>query len=120
MNKLHELNQHGQAVWLDFIRRSLLTSGELHHLVEQGVRGMTSNPSIFKAAIADSADYDEAIQELVAQGYSVYEIDEALALEDIGQAADTLRPVYDEDRRSGRLYQPGGQPGPGPRHRRDD
>jgi len=96
MTKLHELNQAGQALWFDFIRRSLLTSGELKDLVAQGVRGVTSNPAIFEKAIAGSNDYDEDIERLARAGNSVEQIYEALALDDIRRAADVLRPVYDE------------------------
>lgn len=95
MTKLHELAQLGQAIWLDYIRRSHTRSGALKDLVAQGVRGMTSNPAIFEKAIAQSSDYDEALQTLVAEGQSSGEIYEALALEDIGEAADVLRDVYD-------------------------
>ena len=93
--KLHELNNLGQAIWLDFIRRSFLASGGLDNLVAQGLRGVTSNPSIFEKAIAGSDDYDDDLRDLVEAGKSVDEIYEALALEDIRRAADALRPVYD-------------------------
>ena len=96
MTKLHELTELGQSIWYDNIRRSLLDSGDLQALVTAGVRGVTSNPSIFEKAIAGSADYDEALGELVTQGKSVEEIYEALVLDDIQRAADVLRPVYDE------------------------
>ncbi|MBN1148013.1 MAG: bifunctional transaldolase/phosoglucose isomerase [Anaerolineales bacterium] len=93
---LHELNNLGQSIWLDYIRRSLLVSGELDDLVAQGLRGVTSNPSIFEKAIAGSNDYDDDLRALVEAGKSVDEIYEALALEDIRRAADALRPVYDQ------------------------
>ncbi len=96
MSKLHELHDLGQAIWLDFIRRELISSGGLQELVDQGVRGVTSNPSIFEKAIAGSADYDQELPALVEAGLSVEEIYEALAFEDIGRAADVLRPLYDE------------------------
>jgi transaldolase/glucose-6-phosphate isomerase len=95
MTKLHELNDLGQSIWFDNISRALLDSGELQELVESGVTGVTSNPSIFEKAIAGSADYDEAMGELVTQGLDEIEIYETLALADIQRAADTLRPVYD-------------------------
>ena len=95
MSKLHELAKLGQSIWLDYIRRALLDSGELQALVDAGVTGITSNPSIFEKAIAGSADYDEALGELVTQGLSPTELYETLALEDIQRAADILRPVYD-------------------------
>jgi transaldolase len=96
MTKMHDLAELGQAVWLDYIRRSFTASGELGALVEQGLRGVTSNPSIFDKAIAGSDDYDEAFGKLIEAGCSVEEIYEALVIEDIQGAADTLRPVYDQ------------------------
>ncbi len=96
MSKMKQLANMGQAVWLDFIRRSFLKQGELKALVEQGLRGVTSNPSIFEKAIAGSDDYDEALEKLASEGKSAMEIYEALAIEDIRNAADDLRPVYDE------------------------
>jgi len=95
MTKLDQLADLGQAIWLDFIRRSLITSGELQSLVDEGLRGMTSNPTIFDKAIADSDDYDPALEQLVAEGSSVDETYEALAFDDIQRATDVLRPVYD-------------------------
>ncbi len=96
MTKLHELATLGQAIWFDYIQRSILTSGELQNLVDQGVRGVTSNPSIFEKAIAHSTDYDDDIRSLVKTGKSVEEIYETLAMDDIRHAADILRPLYDE------------------------
>jgi len=87
--------EQGQAIWLDFIRRSFSISGELGILVEQGLRGVTSNPSIFEKAIAGSEDYAADLGELVEAGKSDNEIYEALTLNDIQLAADILRPVYD-------------------------
>ena len=95
MNKLDQLAELGQSIWLDFIRRSLITSGELQELVDGGLRGMTSNPTIFDKAISGSDDYDGALRGLVTGGGTVQEIYEALAMEDIRLAADVLRPVYD-------------------------
>jgi len=95
MSKLAELEKLGQSVWFDFIRRSLITSGELQKLIAKGVRGITSNPAIFEKAIAGSDDYDEDIKRLSQADKSVVEIYEALAFEDIGRAADLLRKVYD-------------------------
>jgi transaldolase/glucose-6-phosphate isomerase len=96
MTRLHELNRLGQSIWYDNIRRALLDSGELARLIEAGVSGVTSNPSIFEKAIAGSTDYDDALRELVDAGKTVDEIYEALALDDIGRAADLLRPIFDE------------------------
>ncbi len=95
MTKLHELNKLGQSIWFDNIRRALLDSGELQELVESGVTGVTSNPSIFEKAMAGSTDYDEAMGDLATQGLNASELYETLALEDIQRAADILRPVYD-------------------------
>jgi transaldolase/glucose-6-phosphate isomerase len=96
MSKIHELSQMGQAIWIDFIRRSFITSGELQKWVDLGVRGITSNPTIFEKAIAGSSDYDRALRLLARAGKAVSEIYEALAMEDIRMAADILRPVYDQ------------------------
>ena len=96
MTKLHELAELGQSIWLDYISRSLIASGELQKLVDQGLRGVTSNPSIFEQAIAGSADYDEDLNRLVRDGKSVAEIYEDLAMADIRSAADILRPVYEK------------------------
>ena len=95
MTRLNELSDLGQAVWLDYIRRAFLTSGQLQEWVDRGLSGVTSNPSIFEKAIAGSADYDADLQPLVQVGRTAEEIYEALALEDIRLAADILRPVYD-------------------------
>ncbi len=95
MSKLNELEKLGQSIWYDYIRRSFLTSGELQSLIDIGLRGVTSNPSIFEKAIAGSADYDQDLKRLVKEDKPVEQIYEALALEDIAQAADLMRPVYD-------------------------
>lgn len=95
MSKLIELEKLGQSVWFDFIRRSLITSGELQALIDKGVRGITSNPAIFEKAIAGSNDYDEAIKELIKTGKSINEIYESLVIEDISMAADLLKNIYD-------------------------
>ena len=94
MSRLHELYALGQSVWLDNIRRALITSGELADLLDAGIMGVTSNPSIFEKAIAGSADYDEAIVPLTAKGLSVAAIAETLAIDDIQRAASVLRPVF--------------------------
>ena len=75
MTKLHDLyTQQGQSVWIDYIRRQFILDGGLQAAVDEGVRGVTSNPAIFEKAIAHSDDYDEQIQALVAEGKSVEEI----------------------------------------------
>lgn len=96
MTRIHDLARQGQAIWLDYIRRSFLDAGGLQDYVDKGVRGVTSNPSIFEQAIAGSDDYDAAMRGLIESGMTVIEIYEALALDDIRQAADTLRPVYNQ------------------------
>ena len=95
MTKLTELAKLGQAIWLDYIRRSFITTGELQALIEKGLRGVTSNPTIFDKAIAGSTDYDEDLRRLVKGGTSDADIYEELVLDDIGRTADTLRPVYE-------------------------
>ncbi|MGA2482351.1 MAG: transaldolase [Candidatus Acidiferrales bacterium] len=98
VNPLRALQQYGQSVWLDYIRRDLLTSGELKRLIEEdGLRGMTSNPTIFDKAIGGSADYDGALRAAIAAepGLSTKALFERVAMEDIRMAADALRPVYD-------------------------
>jgi transaldolase len=99
MNPLKELLAQGQSVWLDYIRRDLLRTGELKRLVEEdGVRGVTSNPTIFEKAIDGSTDYDDALRGLLAKTpkTDVGNLYERLAIEDIQMAADVLRTVYDE------------------------
>ncbi|MGH9325886.1 MAG: bifunctional transaldolase/phosoglucose isomerase [Terriglobia bacterium] len=101
MNNLNALEQLGQAVWLDFIRRSLITSGELKKLVEEdGATGVTSNPSIFEKAIVGSTDYTAALDELYGKGETdPMRIFEGVAIPDIQAAADVFRPVYEKTRR---------------------
>ena len=95
-NPLRVLNSLGQSVWFDYIRRIELTSGHLKALIDvDGVSGVTSNPSIFEKAIAGSNDYDEAIRKLVEEGKETPAIFESLEVEDIQNAADLFRPVYD-------------------------
>lgn len=99
-NPLKSLLDYGQSVWLDYIRRSLMTSGELKRLIdEDGLRGMTSNPAIFEKAIAGSTDYEGELSELITQDLDAKQIYEKLAIHDIQNAADALRPVYDQSRR---------------------
>ena len=96
-NPLFELYEAGTSVWLDYIRRSLMTSGELKRMIEDdAVVGMTSNPTIFEKAIGGSSDYDEALKTLVASGRSDEEIMLSLIVEDIQMAADVLKPVYEQ------------------------
>ncbi len=97
-NPLQQLHDVGQSIWLDYIRRSLITSGELDRMIaEDAITGITSNPSIFEKAIGGSSDYDEALNALIrADGKKTAgELFEALAVEDIQAACDKLRPIYD-------------------------
>lgn len=97
---LRGLQELGQSVWLDYIRRDLVASGELQRLVDEGgVTGVTANPSVFEKAILESTAYDDAVNALARLGSrhakAVYE---ALAIADIQAAADILRPTYDHTR----------------------
>jgi transaldolase/glucose-6-phosphate isomerase len=99
-NPLRTLLECGQSVWLDYIRRDLITSGKLKRLIEEdGLRGITSNPAIFEKAIAESSDYDDILKELASRR----ELDatarfEQIAIRDIQDAADLLRPVYESSK----------------------
>ncbi len=95
---LHEVAELGQSVWLDTISRDLILSGGLERWIEQGVVGVTTNPSIFEQAIANTKDYDGEIAEMAREGRSAAEIYEALTLREVGAAADILRPVHDSTR----------------------
>jgi transaldolase len=86
----------GQSVWLDDMRRGMTRSGELETMVAAGLRGMTSNPTIFEHAIAASSDYDEALMDFAASGMSDREVFDALMIQDVQEAADVFRPVYEE------------------------
>jgi transaldolase len=94
-NNIQRLARLGQSIWLDNIERRLLTSGGLDALIFEGLLGMTSNPTIFEKAIGGSADYDESVTRLARSGAGSEEICEALFVEDVGLAADRVRPVYD-------------------------
>src|SRR3984893_16359975 len=98
MNPVKALENHGQSVWLDFLARGFVTKGDLQRLINtDGVKGVTSNPSIFEKAIGSSDEYDGAIGQALKKGdRSVAELFEQLAVEDIQHAADVLRPVYDQ------------------------
>lgn len=97
MNPVRELQNHGQAIWLDFLARGFIINGDLKQLIDtDGLRGVTSNPSIFEKAIGSSDEYDDAIVRLMKNGdRSVADLYEQLAIEDIQHAADVLRPIYD-------------------------
>ena len=96
-NPLKRLEALGQSIWLDYIRRDLMSSGGLRRLIEEdGLRGMTSNPSIFEKAITGSHDYDTDIRALALEGRGVQAIYEALGVQDVQSAADEFRPLYDK------------------------
>jgi transaldolase/glucose-6-phosphate isomerase len=97
MNPVKALEKHGQSVWLDFLARGFVANGDLKKLIDSdGVKGVTSNPSIFEKAIGSSDEYDGAIATALRRGdRPVAELFELLAVEDIQHAADVLRPVYD-------------------------
>ena len=95
-NPLKEMAILGQSLWLDYIRRDLIAGGELRRLIEEdGLRGMTSNPSIFERAIADSHDYDDDIRSIAFSGKGAETIYETLSQCDVRSAADEFRPLYD-------------------------
>ena len=101
MNPLKQLEQHGQAVWLDFVQRSLIEKGGLKKLIEEdGLRGVTSNPSIFEKAIGGSDEYDDNVREVEdKEDADAMLLFEHLAIKDIRAAADVLRPVYEATRK---------------------
>jgi transaldolase len=95
-NPLRQLGALGQSVWLDYIRRDMIVSGELNRLIEEdGLRGMTSNPAIFEKAIVESHDYDAEIQVLILEKKNAQAIYEALSQHDVQRAADVFRPIYE-------------------------
>jgi transaldolase len=95
-NQLEQLTAAGQSIWYDNIRRSMFTTGELHKLIENGLRGMTSNPTIFEHAIDTGSDYDEQLKSLVGKESDPQKLFEALAEKDICAALDEFRPLYDK------------------------
>ena len=100
MNPLLEIQKLGQSIWFDNIRRAMLENGELASKISNdGLRGVTSNPTIFEKAITGSADYNDAMQKLITDGKNVVEIYEALVIEDIQRAADIFKPVYESTKK---------------------
>lgn len=93
---VQELTEFGQSIWLDYISRSLIDTGKLKQMIDTGVRGMTSNPSIFDKAISSSNDYDVSINKLKQMKKSTFEIYDELTIKDIQDAADLFKPVYEE------------------------
>jgi transaldolase/glucose-6-phosphate isomerase len=101
LNPLERLHDFGQAVWLDFLSRRFIAEGGLKELIKtDGLTGVTSNPSIFERAIGGSTDYDSALKAAESEGdCDVMSLYERLAIEDIQNAADALRPVYEATKR---------------------
>lgn len=95
MNRIQQLHKLGQSIWLDYIERSMIRSGKLKALAEEGVAGVTSNPTIFQQAIAKSDAYTDDLQQLASTSADTKTIFESLAIADIQAAADVMRPVFD-------------------------
>ncbi len=93
-SKMQELRQLGQSIWLDYISRPLIEGGKLQNLIDSGLGGITSNPSIFDKAISQSSDYDQKIKTLAEAGKSSFEIYDQLTIKDIQDAADMLSSLY--------------------------
>jgi len=93
---IQQLNEFGQSVWLDYLSRSIIKSGKLKEMIGLGLRGMTSNPTIFEKSIGQSNDYDEYIINSCIAGQSTFEIYDDLTIKDIQDAADMFLPVYEE------------------------
>ncbi len=97
MNKVKNIHDLGQSIWLDFFDRELMDSGKLQQMIdEDGLRGITSNPSIFEKAVSSSSDYDDDIKKLSGEGKSNEEIFFGFATKDIRRATEILKPVYEE------------------------
>lgn len=95
MAELYAINEFGQSVWLNYLRRSFIESGELSDLLEAGISGITASPLVFEKAITDSSDYDQRLSELMNQGMPVKEMYQALVVDDIQRAADLLMPIFE-------------------------
>jgi len=93
---VHRLGKFGQSIWLDYISRSLIDRGKLREMINLGLRGMTSNPTIFDKAVSSSPDYDGKISALVYTGKSTFEIYDELTVKDVQDAADIFMPVYED------------------------
>jgi transaldolase len=94
--RLHQLHAAGQSAWIDYLSRTLIQEGDLERLARDGIRGVTSNPTIFQAAIAEGHAYDDQLREILKTEQEPKEIFIALAADDIRDACDILRPVWDE------------------------
>lgn len=95
-SKIEQLAEFGQSVWLDYISRSLIETGKLEEMIDMGLRGMTSNPSIFNKAVSGSDDYDKAIKKAYSSNKSTFEIYDDLTVKDIQDAADRFKEVYEQ------------------------
>jgi len=95
-NQLQQLIEYGQSIWYDNIRRSMFASGELRKMIANGLRGMTSNPTIFEKAIDSGSDYDDQLRSLIGKESDPNKLFEALAIQDIRNALDEFRPLYDQ------------------------
>src|SRR3954452_9983821 len=94
---LEQLAEHGQSVWIDFLSREFVEKGDLEGLIDQGVRGVTSNPTIFQSAIADGDDYDEQLREILQDETEPKEVFLRLAVRDIQGACDLFKPVHEDE-----------------------
>jgi transaldolase len=97
-NSIQELNEFGQSAWLDNINRAMMTSGKLKEWIEIGLRGMTSNPSIFDKAISKSDDYDDEMEKFKGTGKAVFEVYDHLTIRDIKDACDMFRSIHRESK----------------------
>jgi len=95
-SRMPALLELGQSIWLDDLHRGMLASGDLARLIAGGLRGMTSNPTIFQQAIGGSTEYDDGLERVAGSAASDIDVFEAIAVEDVGAAADLFRPVYDQ------------------------
>ncbi|GAJ24024.1 unnamed protein product, partial [marine sediment metagenome] len=92
--KIKQLNSFGQSVWLDYISRELIDNGHLQKIIDMGVLGVTSNPSIFNKAITSGTNYDNLIRQLAQAGEKTLTIYDSLTIKDIQDAADLFMPIY--------------------------
>ncbi len=97
MNRIKQISKLGQSIWIDYIERNMVHDGELQSLVDEGVSGVTSNPTIFQKAISGGDAYEDDLRQLVATDKDPREIFESLAADDVQAATDVLRPVYDRE-----------------------
>ena len=95
MTNMQRLLDLGQSVWLDYLSRGMTRSGELHSMIADGLRGMTSNPTIFEHAIGHTSDYDQDLTALANSARTDRDIFETIAIEDVREAADVFRAVFD-------------------------